>query len=392
MRRARAVPADPKSRVRLAGPTFPSLDTSAIADLLASGWLTNGAQVRAFEQEFARYQGVEHAVAVSSCSAALHLALLGHGIGAGDEVITSPMTFAATCNAIVHVGAVPVLVDVDADTLNLDARLLERAITPRTRAVLVVHFAGLPADLRSILALRDRYGFALIHDAAHATEARSGGHSIGQHRDTACYSFYATKNLPIGEGGMLVTHDPAVAETARTLRSHGMSMDAYDRSHGAAGMWRHWDMLRPGYNYKMTELAALLGRGQIAHLEGWRDRRAALAARYEDRLAAIDGIRVSGRTEHTTHAHHLFVIRLERDDIERDVLVPQLRAQGIEVAVNYRAIHELAWYRTTFGWRPEDFPVASQAGRRCITLPLHPEMTGPDVDTVVDTLRSLLPG
>ena len=386
------MPADPAWRVRLAQPTFPSLDTAAVVDLLASGWLTNGAQVRAFEQDFARYQGVEHAVAVSSCTAALHLALLGHGIGAGDEVITTPLTFAATCNAIVHVGATPVLVDVDPDTLNLDPRHLEQAITPRTRAVLAVHFAGLPVDLRPILALRDRHGFALIHDAAHATEARFEGRSMGQQRDTACFSFYATKNLPIGEGGMLVTHDPAVAQTARTLRSHGMSLDAHTRAQDDAGSWRHWDMLRPGYNYKLTELAAMLGRGQLAHLDAWRDRRAAHVERYEARLAAVGGIRVSSRTADTTHAHHLFVVRLQRDDIGRDELVPQLRARGIEVAVHYRAVHELSWYRETFGWRPEDFPIASRAGRSCITLPLHPEMTELDVDTVVDTLRSLLPG
>jgi dTDP-4-amino-4,6-dideoxygalactose transaminase len=387
-------------RVRLAQPRFPALDHNAVAAVLSSGWLTNGEQVGRFEEEFARYQGVAHAVAVSSCTAALHLALLAHGVGPGDEVATSAFTFAATCNAIVHAGATPVLVDVDPDTLNIDIAQLERAITPRTRAVIIVHFAGQPVDMTAVLRLRDTHRFALIHDAAHATEARHGGRSIGAVGGTACFSFYATKNLPIGEGGMLTTADAAIARTARVLRSHGMSLDAYQRREedarpaphgGDKPRWRHWDMSRPGYNYKMTELAALLGRGQLAHLDAWRDRRAWLADRYDAALTPLAGLRVCGRGEDIVHAHHLFVVRVVRDDVERDLLAPQLRAAGIEVAVNYRAIHELAWYRETYGWQPADFPVACRAGRCCITLPLHPDMTAPDVDAVVATLRGLLP-
>jgi dTDP-4-amino-4,6-dideoxygalactose transaminase len=371
-------------------PTFPGLDMAAVAEVLQSGWLTSGGHVRRFEQAFAAYQGVEHAVAVSSCTAALHLALLGHGIGPGDEVITSALTFAATCNAIVQAGARPVLVDVDPDTLNLDPGQVERAITARTRAIIPVHFAGLPVDLGSLLALRERFRFVLIHDAAHATEAQWHGQSIGQQHDTACFSFYATKNLPIGEGGMLTTQSAVVADRARALRSHGMSADAYHRSVSGAERWQHWDMNQPGYNYKMTELAALLGVGQLPHVDAWRERRAALVARYEASLAGVAGIRVCARTDAVTHAHHLFVIRLRDIGVERDVLVPRLRARGIEAAVNYRAVHELRWYRETFGWSPGDFPNAYRAGQTCITLPLHPEMSDADTDIVVDTLRSLL--
>jgi dTDP-4-amino-4,6-dideoxygalactose transaminase len=377
-------------------PTFPGLEMEAVAEVLKSGWLTNGGHVRTFEQAFAAYQGVEHAVAVSSCTAALHLALLGHGIGRGDEVITSALTFAATCNAIVQAGARPVLVDVDPDTLNLDPGQVEQAITARTRAVIPVHFAGLPADLGPILALRERFRFVVIHDAAHGTEARWDGRSIGQQHDTACFSFYATKNLPIGEGGMLTTQNAVVADRARALRSHGMSADAYHRRDSlgrvsGAERWQHWDMIQPGYNYKMTELAALLGVGQLPYVEPWRVRRAALVARYQASLAGVPGIRVCGGSKAVTHAHHLFVIRLHDIGIERDVLVPRLRARGIEVAVNYRAVHALTWYRETFGWSPGDFPNAYRAGETCVTLPLHPEMSDADTDIVVDTLRSLLP-
>jgi dTDP-4-amino-4,6-dideoxygalactose transaminase len=215
---------------------------------------------------------------------------------------------------------------------------------------------------------------------------------MGQQDDAACFSFYATKNLPIGEGGMLTTQSAAVAHRAQALRSHGMSADAFHRRESGAERWQHWDMIEPGYNYKMTEIAALLGVGQLPYVDAWRERRAALVDLYEARLAGVAGIRVCGRAGPVTHAHHLFVIRLQDRNVERDVLVPQLRARGIEVAVNYRAVHALTWYRETFGWTPGDFPNAYAAGQTCITLPLHPEMTDADTDTVVDTLRSLLPG
>jgi dTDP-4-amino-4,6-dideoxygalactose transaminase len=384
--------ADERKPVKLAQATFPDLDLDAVAKLLASGWLTNGGQVRAFEEAFAAYQGVEHAVAVSSCTAALHLALLAHDIGSGDEVITTPFTFAATCNAIVHVGATPVLVDVDADILNIDPEKIERAVTPRTRAIMPVHFAGHPVDIDPIRALADRLGLVIIQDAAHATEARHAGRPMGGLGDTACFSFYATKNLPIGEGGMLTTRDAKVAAAARVLRSHGMSADAFARHDGADERWRHWDMPRPGYNYKMTELAALLGQGQLRHVEVWRERRAALVADYETRLADVDGVQVSARRPDVVHAHHLFVVRIERDGVERDVLASAMKARGVEVSINYRPVHDLSWYRDAFGWTPADFPVASRAGATCLSLPLHPELTAADVETVVETLKALLEG
>lgn len=384
--------ADDRKPVKLAQATFPDLDLDAVAKLLASGWLTNGGQVRAFEEAFAAYQGVEHAVAVSSCTAALHLALLAHDIGPGDEVITTPFTFAATCNTIVHVGATPVLVDVDAGALNIDPDRMERAVTPRTRAIMPVHFAGHPVDMDSIRALADRLGLVIIQDAAHATEARHAGRPMGSLGDTAGFSFYATKNLPVGEGGMLTTRDPKVAAAARVLRSHGMSADAFARHDGGGERWNHWDMQRPGHNYKMTELAALLGQGQLRHVEAWRERRATLVADYETRLADVDGVRVSARRSDVVHAHHLFVVRIERGGVERDVLASAMKARGVEVSINYRPVHELSWYRDTFGWASADFPVASRAGATCISLPLHPEMTVADVETVVETLKALLDG
>lgn len=383
---------DDRKPVKLAQATFPNLNLDAVATLLASGWLTNGEQVRAFEEAFAAYQGVEHAVAVSSCTAALHLALLAHGIGPGDEVITTPFTFAATCNSIVHVGATPVLVDVDINTLNIDPDQIERAVTPRTRAIIPVHFAGHPAEIDTIRALADRLGLIIIQDAAHATEALYAGQPIGSLGDTTCFSFYATKNLPIGEGGMLVTRDANVAAAARVLRSHGMSADALARYDDAGERWNHWDMQLPGYNYKMTELAALLGAGQLQHVGAWRARRAALVADYEARLADVDGVLVSARRPHVVHAHHLFVVRIERDGVERDVLASSMRARGVGLSINYRPVHELSWYRDTFGWEPTDFPVASRAGATCLSLPLHPEMTAADVETVVETLKALLDG
>jgi dTDP-4-amino-4,6-dideoxygalactose transaminase len=377
-------------KVRLAGPSFPALDLDALSRLLESGWLTNGPQVQAFETAFAALQGVEHAVALSSCTAALHLALIAHGVGPGDEVITSPMTFAATCNVILQVGARPVLVDIDPTTMNFDTALVAEAITQRTKAVIAVHFAGLPVDLAPLMALKAQHGFALIHDAAHATEARYDNTSMAAMGDTACYSFYATKNLPIGEGGMLATNDRAVAEKARVLRSHGMSKDAFIRHGDQHERWQHWDMLQPGFNYKMTELAAMLGCGQIAHLADGLGRRGELVARYEQRLGGVEGLLLSASDARSVHAHHLMVVRIIADDVERDVLLPQLRAHGIEASIHYRAIADLTWYRETFGWSEKDFPHAIAAGRQCITLPLHSQMTLADVDLVADTLIALL--
>jgi dTDP-4-amino-4,6-dideoxygalactose transaminase len=377
-------------RVRLAHPFFPDFDAEAFKRLLNSGWLTNAAEVQAFESAFAAYLGGGHAVGVSSCSAAIHLALLAHGLGPGSEVITSPMTFAATVNAIVHVGATPILVDVEPDTLNLDPAALAKAITPQTRAVIIVHFAGHPVDLAPILALKEQYGFALIHDAAHATEAQIAGKSIALYGDTSCFSFYATKNLSLGEGGMLVATNPAIAETVRQLRMHGMSLGALERHGDNMERWRHWELERPGFNYKMTELVAHLGQQQLRRLDEWHARRAKLVELYNTGIAGVAGIRTLSHRPGHRHAHHIYVILLERPDLDRDLFICLLRQKGIECSIHYRAIYELRWYRNQFDWSPDDFPVSTDASRNCITLPLHPQMNEAQVNLVVEVLVDLL--
>jgi dTDP-4-amino-4,6-dideoxygalactose transaminase len=230
----------------------------------------------------------------------------------------------------------------------------------------------------------------LIQDAAHATEARLRGKSVALYGDTSCFSFYATKNLPLGEGGMLVTLDPSVAETARKLRTHGMSLDALQRHGDAQERWRHWEMERPGFNYTLTELTAYLGQQQLHRLDGWHARRAALVDRYRSRMASLEGVRTLSERPGIRHAHHLFVVLLDRPDLERDVFLPRLRNEGIECSVHYRGVHELDWYRRTYGWRSEDLPVASRASRTCITLPLHPLMDDAQVDLVADAMAGLL--
>ncbi|MGM0574416.1 MAG: DegT/DnrJ/EryC1/StrS family aminotransferase [Myxococcota bacterium] len=375
--------------IPLACPNFSRIDPDTLLSVLASGWATNGPEVRTFEEEFAAYQGVDEAVAVSSGSAALHLALLASGVGPGDEVITSATTYVATCNAIVHCGAKPILVDVEPGTLLMDAEQAGAAVTGRTRAIIAVHFAGQPVDVTAFEELRDEHGLALIHDLAHAAETHYEGASVASRGDACCYSFYATKNLAIGEGGMVTTADPALARSVRMLRAHGVTRDTWSRRQhsGASG----YDVSTPGFNYKLTELQAAIGRQQLPHLEARRRLRAEICRAYDRALGDLPALRLLDRAPRSRSAHHLYVVRLtEAAGIGRETFMVRLAELGIETGIHFPPIASFTWYARRYGWRLEDWPVAWSAGETCTSLPLYPELTREKVARVVEAVRRAL--
>lgn len=372
------------SRVEFYRHALTEEDIAAAADTLRSVFLTTGPRAALFEEAFATYLGVGHAAAVSSCTSALFLCLKALNIGPGDEVITTPMTFIATSNAILHAGATPVFVDVEPDTGNIDARQVERAVTSRTRAVIPVHLYGLMADVQDLSDICQRHKLMLIEDAAHATEAVRDGFRPGQIGQAACFSFYATKNLTCGEGGAIATNDPALAESVRRLRSHGMSKEAAGRY---TGRYQHWDMLSLGYKANLSDIQAALLLGQLPRLEAQLARREAIAGRYESAFADLAGVGFPVVRGNATSARHLFTIWVEPG--RRDECLWKLQEKGIGVAVNYRAVHLLSYYRAEFGFQPGDFPYAEAIGDRTLTLPLYPMMTDEQVDQVIEAVRDV---
>lgn len=346
---------------------------------LRSLFLTTGPSCARVEKSLARYLGVNEVVTVSSCTAGLELSLLALDIGPGDEVITTPMTFIATPNAILYSGATPVFVDVDPRTGNLDPALVEAAITARTKAIMPVHLYGVLCDLRALRAIADRHGLALISDCAHALEARRDGLASADLARIACYSFYATKNLTCGEGGAVAVHDPALAERLRTLRMHGMSRGAADRYHGP---YHHWDMTELGKKANLSDINASLLLSQIPRLGDNLARREAIARRYEAAFAGLPGVDFPRVPDGCVSGRHLFTIWVPR----RDQFLAALQDRGIGVAVNYRAVHLLSFYRQRFGFKPGDFPVAEAIGERTLSLPFYPGLTDAEVERVINAV------
>jgi len=371
----------------------PALAEPEIAEVVAtlrSGWIGTGPRTARFESEFARYTGVPHALAVASCTAALHLALLASGIGPGDEVITTPLTFCATVNAILHAGASPVLADCDPTTGNLDpARVAER-IGPRTRAILPVHLAGRPCDGEALGALARRHGLRVIGDCAHAIEARdASGRHVAASADVACFSFYATKNLTTAEGGMLVSADPALAARAKTLGLHGMSHDAWKRFSDEG--YVHYEVTDAGFKYNMTDLQASLGIHQLARLEASLRRREQIWRRYDEAFAELPLETPPPAAPGTRHARHLYQLRVEPERLllSRDRFLAALHAEGIGGGVHYRALVEHAFYRERLGVAAEAFPHALGIGRRTFSIPLSAGLSDADVSDVIEAVRRI---
>ena len=365
-----------------APPSIGEEEIAEVVDTLRSGWITTGPKTARFEEEFARYLGAPGALAVNSCTAALHTALLTAGIGAGDEVITTPLTFAATANVIEHVRGRPVFVDVDPVTLQIDPARLEAAVTPRTRAIIPVHFGGHPADLDAIETVAARHRLLVIEDAAHALPARYRGRLIGSGGNPVAFSFYATKNLTTGEGGML-TGDPEFLHRARIASLHGMSHDGWKR-YAEGGHW-FYEVLLPGFKYNMTDIQAAIGLAQLARLDRLQARRRAVAAAYHAAFAGHDAFELPVERPEVEHAWHLYVLRLQPGvlRIGRDRFIEELTARKIGTSVHFIPLHLHPYYRDTYGYAPDAYPVALSNYERMLSLPLHPGLSEADVDDVV---------
>jgi UDP-4-amino-4-deoxy-L-arabinose-oxoglutarate aminotransferase len=356
-----------------------------VAEVLKGDILTTGEYVGRFESKLADYLGRKHVLAVSSCTGALHLSLLALGIGPGDEVITTPMTFIATATAILEAGAKPVFVDVEPDTGNLNVDLVEAAITPRTRAIMPVHLYGLMCDMRALRSIADRHALKIIEDSAHCVEAKRDGVGPGELGDTACFSFYATKNLTCGEGGALATDDTELYENLKLLHLHGMTKTAFDRSREG---YKHWDMVVLGWKYNMSNIEAALLLPQFARIDAKLAQRTALARRYDERLAVVPGVRQPGALPNTVHSRHVYPVRVAAE--KRDDVIEALKADQIGCVVNYRAVHLMQYFREHYGHKPGVFPVAERIGDETISLPFYPGMPLRDVDVVAEALERAL--
>ena len=372
--------------IPFAPPLISEDEIDEVVDTLRSGWLTTGPKTKRFEEEFARYVGSEHAVAVSSCTAAMHLALVAAGVGPGDEVITTPFTFVSTVNVILHVGATPVFVDIRPDTFNIDAKRIEAAVTSRTKAILPVHYAGQPCDMEALLALAADRDLLVVEDAAHAVGAEYCGKKVGGIGDITCFSFYATKNLTTGEGGMVTTAHDDMAERIRILSLHGMHRDAWKR-YTAQGSW-FYEVVAPGYKYNMSDIQAALGLRQLEKLDGFQDRRRSIAQRYSERLGDVPGIEIPYVSPDVRHAWHLYVIQLNPASlaIEREEFIEELKAMGIGVSVHFIPVHLHPYHREALGYSEEDFPVTGSVYRRVVSLPISLRMTDADIDRTIEAV------
>jgi perosamine synthetase len=364
-------------------------DIEAVTSVLRSGWLTTGTRTREFEAAFSNHVGASHAVALSSCTAALHLALLAVGVSEGDEVIVPTMTFSSTGEVVLYPKARPVLVDCEPNSFQIDPEAVERAITPRTRAIIPVHFAGSPANLERLLEIARLHKIKVVEDAAHAFPTRYKGRMIGSFGEITCFSFYATKTITTGEGGMITTENPEYAERIRILSLHGISKDAYKR-YTSEGTWRY-EILDVGYKYNLTDMQAALGFSQLAKCGAMREKRQAVAERYQQGLADLDICSTPAAEPGTQHAWHLFVLQLNLDSlrITRDRVIEELKERGVGTSVHFIPLHLHPYYQQQFGYRAGDFPSAEHRFERAISLPIYPGMSMDDVDQVIQALHDI---
>lgn len=366
-------------------PSISEEEIAAVADVLRSGWITTGPNCAKFEDAFSAYTGANGSVAVCSATGGMHCVLRALGIGPGDEVITPSMTWVSTTNLICLLGATPVFADVDRDTLMISRATIEPLITARTKAIIPVHYAGAAADMDPIRALAAERGIALIEDAAHAAGTEYKGERIGK-KGTAIFSFHPIKNMTTGEGGMVCSDDEVLLAKVKSLKFHGLGVDAFDRQ--ALGRSPQAQVIQPGYKYNLTDISAVLGLGQLARLDGFNARRAELAARYHELLADIPDVMPLGIPEYNhVHAWHLFIVRVNTD---RDVFMAALKERNIGTGLHFRAIHLQKYYTETFGLKRGMLPNTEWNSDRILSLPFCPSMSDADVDDVVDAIKSIL--
>ncbi len=370
----------------------PLIGEEEIAEVVAtlrSGWIGTGPRVAQFEREFAEYKGVDPScvAAVNSCTAALHVAMIAAGLGPGDEVITTPLTFCATVNAIIHAGATPVLADVDPVTMNIAPEAITAAVSPLTKAIVPVHFAGRPCEMDAIMATARHHGLTVIEDCAHAIESEYHGQKAGTIGDFGCFSFYVTKNVACGEGGMVIARDAAAAARIRTLALHGMSKDAWKRF--ADTGYKHYDVVECGFKYNMMDLQAAIGIHQLRRVENSWLRRREIWERYQAAFVGLPVARPAASAASTRHALHLYTLLLDAAcaRLDRDALLEAITAARIGIGVHYRSIAEHPYYQQRFGWRPERWPNAADIGRRTVSLPLSAALSDDDVRDVIETMK-----
>ena len=392
--------------------SLPSIGEEEIAeviDSLRSGWITTGPKTKRFEEQFREYIGAKHAIAVNSCTAGLHIALTALGIGPGDAVISTPMTFCSSIHVIEHVGARPILVDVEPDTLNIDPERIEEELKSqipnsksKIRAVLPVHYGGQPCDLEAIYTIAARHNLPVVEDAAHAVGAAYHGHKIGSlansqlaigNSQVTCFSFYATKNLTTGEGGMITTADDELAERMRLLSLHGMSRDAWKR-YTSTGSW-YYEVLLPGYKDNMTDIQAAIGLHQLRKLPQFQARRREIVHRYNEAFSQFDEFQIPTERPEVEHAWHLYVLRLDLERFPairnpkseiRNRFIEELKARNIGSSVHFIPVHLHPYYRDRYGYKAEDFPVAYREYQRMVSLPLYPRMSDQDVEDVIEAV------
>jgi perosamine synthetase len=402
---------EPKRTIPIHRPSIDEAEINAVTAVLRSGWLTTGEQCKQFEEEFATFIGARHAIALNSCTAALHLALEATDCRRGMRVMVPTLTFAATAEVVGYFGAIPVLVDCEPRSLTIDPVCAERVASDLengrpvpgvkvpgslpAHAILPVHYAGQMVDVEAIGDVARRHGLRVIEDAAHAlpasTRMRSGSwKSVGTTAEMTCFSFYATKTITTGEGGMLVTDDPTVANRARSMSLHGLSNDAWNR-YASGGGWSY-KILAPGYKYNLTDLAAALGRVQLRKAEKLRAERARIAARYQELLGDVEELELPSVHPDRIHSWHIYNLRLRLDllRIDRAEFVDRLREQGIGSSVHWMPLHLHPYYRETFGYRPEDFPVATEEWKRFVSLPIYPGLTEAEIERIATTVRGLV--
>jgi len=371
-------------------PQIDEEEIRSVVETLKSGWLTTGVKVKRFEDEFARYLGCGHAIAMNSCTAALHLALEAIGIEEGDEVIVPTMTFTATAEVVHYFKARPVLVDCRRDTFNIDADCVERSITPKTKAIIPVHFGGQPCDMEPILEVARRHKLFVIEDAAHALPAKYRDKTVGTIGDITCFSFYATKTITTGEGGMATTQNPEWAARMRMMSLHGISHDAWKR-YTKEGSW-YYEVVQPGFKYNLTDIGAAIGIEQLKKCDAFGAARNGIAAMYDERFSDLAEIQTPVCKPDVQHAWHLYVIQLdlERLKINRHQFIEALKEQGVGTSVHFIPLHLHPYYRDKFGYAPDDFPNATQIYQRIISLPIYPKMTKANIEHVIAAVSRIV--